>query len=127
MMSPIHQNRRWIAGTLLAAGVAAGTVAAVAAATTPEERVISVTARRFEFSPSTIRLKLGEPVILDLMSLDRTHGFKIPALGIRSDILADTSVRVRVVPDKVGRFGFACDNFCGDDHEDMNGTIVISE
>ena len=126
-MGPIRQNRRWIGAALLAAGLAAGAVAAVAAATTPEERVISVTARRFEFSPATIRLKLGEPVILDLMSLDRTHGFKVPALGIRTDILADTSVRVRIVPDKIGRFGFACDNFCGDDHEDMNGVIVVSE
>jgi cytochrome c oxidase subunit 2 len=126
-MGPIRRNRRWIGAALLAAAAAAGAVAAVAAATAPEERVISVTARRFEFSPATIRLKLGEPVILDLMSLDRTHGFKVPALGIRTDILADTSVRVRVVPDKIGRFGFACDNFCGDDHEDMNGVIVVSE
>jgi cytochrome c oxidase subunit 2 len=126
-MGPIRHNRRRIGAALLAAALAAGAVAAVAAATAPEERVISVTARRFEFSPSTIRLKLGEPVILDLMSLDRTHGFKVPALGIRMDILADTSVRVRIVPDKIGRFGFACDNFCGDDHEDMNGTIVVSE
>jgi cytochrome c oxidase subunit 2 len=126
-MSPIHWNRRRIGAALLAAGLAAGAVVAVAAAASPEERVISVTARRFAFSPSTIKLKLGEPVILDLMSLDRTHGFKIPALGIRSDILADTSVRVRIVPDKIGRFGFACDNFCGDDHEDMNGVIVVSE
>jgi cytochrome c oxidase subunit II len=126
-MSLIRKNCRRIGEVVLAAGMAAGAVAAVAVPTAAEEKVISVTARRFEFSPSTIKLKLGEPVILDLMSLDRTHGFKVPALGIRTDILADTSMRVRVVPDKIGRFGFACDNFCGDDHEDMNGTIVVSE
>jgi cytochrome c oxidase subunit 2 len=34
---------------------------------------------------------------------------------------------VRIVPDKVGRFVFACDNFCGDGHEDMEGVIVVSE
>jgi cytochrome c oxidase subunit II len=64
---------------------------------------------------------------LELNSLDRTHSFKVPDLGIRADVLADTTVRVRVVPDKVGRFTFACDNFCGDGHEDMEGVIVVSE
>lgn len=82
---------------------------------------------KFEFLPPTINLKKGEPVILKLNSLDRMHGFKVPDLGIRADVLADTTVRVRVVPDKVGRFTFACDNSCGDGHEDMEGVIVVSE
>jgi cytochrome c oxidase subunit 2 len=32
-----------------------------------------------------------------------------------------TTVRVRVVPEKAGRFAFLCDNFCGDGHEHMAG------
>jgi cytochrome c oxidase subunit II len=82
---------------------------------------------KFEFLPETINLKKGEPAILELSSLDRTHGFKVPDLGIRADVLADTTVRVRIVPEKVGRFTFACDNFRGDGHEDMEGVIVVSE
>ena len=58
---------------------------------------------KFEYLPGTINLKKGEPVILELSSLDRTHGFKVPDLGIRTDVLADTTVRVRVVPGKAGR------------------------
>lgn len=111
-------------GGLLLAGVAA---AAAIAAAAPDEKVIAVSAMKFEFLPPTINLKKGEPVILELSSLDRTHGFKVPALGLRADVLADTTVRVRIVPDKVGRFVFACDNFCGDGHEDMEGVIVVSE
>ena len=111
-------------GGLLLAGVAA---AAAIAAAAPDEKVIAVSAMKFEFLPETINLKKGEPVILELSSLDRTHGFKVPALGLRADVLADTTVRVRVVPEKVGRFTFACDNFCGDGHEDMEGVIVVSE
>jgi cytochrome c oxidase subunit 2 len=111
-------------GGLLLAGVAA---AAAIAAAAPDEKVIAVSAMKFEFLPATINLKKGEPVILELSSLDRTHGFKVPALGLRADVLADTTVRVRIVPDKVGRFVFACDNFCGDGHEDMEGVIVVSE
>jgi cytochrome c oxidase subunit 2 len=111
-------------GGLLLAGVAA---AAAIAAAAPDEKVVAVSAMKFEFLPPTINLKKGEPVILELSSLDRTHGFKVPALGLRTDVLADTTVRVRIVPDKVGRFVFACDNFCGDGHEDMEGVIVVSE
>jgi cytochrome c oxidase subunit II len=113
-----------LAGLLLA-GATAATAIAVAAA--PTEKVITVSAMKFEFLPETINLKKGEPVILELSSLDRTHGFKVPDLGIRADVLADTMVRVRIVPEKVGRFTFACDNFCGDGHEDMEGVIVVSE
>src|SRR5713226_9953607 len=115
----------WGGGLLLAAGLAAGAVAALAAA--PAEKVISVQAMKFEFSPETINLKKGEPVVLELTSIDRAHGFKVPGLGLHADILPDTTVRVRVVPDKVGRFTFACDNFCGDGHEDMEGVIIVSE
>jgi cytochrome c oxidase subunit II len=51
----------------------------------------------------------------------------VPDLGIRADVLPDTAVRVRIVPGKVGRFTFACDNFCGEGHEDMEGVIVVNE
>jgi cytochrome c oxidase subunit 2 len=71
--------------------------------------------------------KRGEPVILELSSLDRAHGFKVPGLGLDAAVLPDTTVRVRVLPEKAGRFTFACDNFCGDGHEDMEGVIVVSE
>jgi cytochrome c oxidase subunit II len=112
-------------GGLALAGAAAAGVIAVAAA--PEEKVITVAAMKFDFLPSTITLKKGEPVILELSSIDRAHGFKVPDLGIRADVLPDTAVRVRIVPDKIGHFTFACDNFCGDGHEDMEGVIVVSE
>jgi cytochrome c oxidase subunit 2 len=33
--------------------------------------------------------------------------------------------RVRLIPDKVGTFEFACDIFCGEGHESMSGTIHV--
>jgi cytochrome c oxidase subunit II len=113
-----------LGGLALAGAAAAGAIAVAAA---PEEKVITVAAMKFDFLPSTITLKKGEPVILELSSIDRAHGFKVPDLGIRADVLPDTAVRVRIVPDKVGRFTFACDNFCGEGHEDMEGVIVVDE
>ena len=30
------------------------------------------------------------------------------------------------MPDKTGKFTFSCDVFCGDGHEEMTGTIVVT-
>ena len=86
---------------------------------------MSVTARRFSYTPSLIELELGIPVVIELTSLDRDHGFNIPDLGVRADIAPNNTVRVRIVPDKLGTFAFHCDVFCGSGHEEMAGRIVV--
>jgi cytochrome c oxidase subunit 2 len=101
-------------------------LAALAAAQTGGERVIKITAERYEYSPAIV-LKKGEPVILELISRDRIHGFHIAALDVRADVLPGQAVRVRVVPDKVGVFPFTCDLFCGSGHNDMSGAISVTD
>ncbi len=50
------------------------------------DRVIKIAARRFEFSPGVIHLKRSVPVVLELTTLDRRHGFKSEGLGLRAEI-----------------------------------------
>jgi cytochrome c oxidase subunit II len=90
------------------------------------EQVIKVTAKRFEYSPSVITVKLGTPVVLELTTLDRVHGFEIPDLKLKAEIKPGEVNRVRFVPDKVGTFDFHCNIFCGSGHEDMSGQIVVT-
>jgi cytochrome c oxidase subunit II len=92
-----------------------------------KEQVISIKAKKFEFSPSEITLKKGVPVILAFTSLDRMHGFHCPGLGIRTDIPPMKVTELRYVPDKAGTFPFHCDIFCGSGHEEMGGTITVTE
>jgi cytochrome c oxidase subunit 2 len=87
--------------------------------------VIHITAQRFEFTPSEITLRRGEPVLLEITSLDRDHGFKVPELGVRVDVKPGETTTVRVVPDRTGRFEFRCDVFCGSGHEDMAGELIV--
>jgi cytochrome c oxidase subunit II len=101
-------------------------LAALAGAQTGGERVVKITAGRYEYSPEVV-LKRGEPVILELISHDRLHGFHIAALNVRADVLPGQSVRVRVVPDKIGVFPFTCDLFCGSGHNDMSGVISVTD
>ena len=109
--------------TALLIGSAAGGAARLLAAETPNE--ISVMARKFDFTPDTIKVKVGQPVTLVLTSFDRIHGFKMPEFGIRTDIIPDQETRVTITPQKTGTFAFFCDVFCGDGHEDMGGTLVV--
>ena len=89
------------------------------------ERVIHVTAKRFAYEPSEITVKQGEPVVLEIESTDREHGFRLPALHLRADIAPGQTVRVPLVATQKGRFPFACDVFCGSGHEDMAGELVV--
>jgi len=87
--------------------------------------VISVTAKKFAFSPDVITLKTGVPAIIELTSLDRQHGFNCPGLGVRADVNPGVISRVRLTPAKPGKYPFHCDIFCGEGHGDMVGTIVV--
>ncbi len=103
----------------------AATISLAACTSTASEPVVRITAKRFEYSPARIVLKKGQPVVLEFVSLDRTHGFDAPDLGLRADIPPDKPTRVRFVPEKAGHFPFHCDVFCGSGHEDMAGEIVV--
>jgi cytochrome c oxidase subunit 2 len=91
------------------------------------KQVIKVTAKKFEYSPSEIKVKKGVPVVLEFTSLDRLHGFSCPALGIRSDIEPGKTTTIEFTPQTAGTFPFHCDNFCGSGHGGMKGTIVVTE
>src|SRR6267143_1800167 len=81
----------------------------------PKEKVIKITAKRFDYTPGNLTLKKGEPVILEFTTLDVLMGFNLPDFNLRADL----------VPDKTGTFTFLCDIFCGARHEEMNGRITV--
>jgi cytochrome c oxidase subunit II len=90
-------------------------------------KIIKVSAKRFEYSPQEITLKKGAPVVLQLTTEDRTHGFSIPAMNLRADIVPGKVTELKVTPEKPGEFDFFCDVFCGSGHEGMNGKIMVIE
>ncbi|MGE5616479.1 MAG: cupredoxin domain-containing protein [Bacillota bacterium] len=111
-----------IGGAALAGGVLLGV--RVAAQAGP--RVIPVVARKFVFIPNEIKLKKGEPVTLEFTSPEVVMGFNLPDFKVRTDIIPGQTAHVTFTPDKAGTFTFLCDVFCGDGHEGMNGTLVVT-
>lgn len=92
-----------------------------------EEKVIQISAKKFEFTPSVIKVKKGVPVTIELASTDRKHGFKIKEFKIEATVKPGKKTRITFTPDKVGSFLFHCNVFCGSGHEDMVGTIEVTE
>jgi cytochrome c oxidase subunit 2 len=92
-----------------------------------QPRVVKISAKKFEFTPSEIHVRKGESIVLELTSQDRKHGFNLPAFKIRNDIVPKEVTRVTLTPTEAGTFEFHCDTFCGDGHEDMTGTLVVTE
>jgi len=90
-------------------------------------KVIEITAKKFEFSPSEITLKKGEPVILRLSSTDRVHGFMSKPLKIDTDIAAEKTTDVAVTPDTAGDFTVICDHYCGTGHGNMKMKVTVVE
>lgn len=107
---------------LLAAVATAASMARLVQAGTNEVRI---SAKKFEFNPAEVRLKLGQPVVLVLTSEDRIHGFKVPDLGLRAEIVPGQETRVALTPEKAGQIVFFCDVFCGDGHEEMGGMLIV--
>ena len=90
-----------------------------------EDKVIRITAKKFEFVPNDIELKKGELVVLEFTSGDVVMGFSLPDFKLRTDIVPGAFTRLQLTPDRVGTFEFVCDHFCGDFHEDMSGKIRV--
>ena len=115
----------------LLSGIAAGAVAAmtggIAIRSFAAERVIPIKAHKFTYEPDEIVLKLNEPAVLEFTSADVVMGYNAPDFKVRATIIPGQTSRVRIVPDKTGTFVFHCDVFCGDGHEDMDGTIRVEK
>lgn len=91
------------------------------------EQVVKIEARRFEFSPAEVTVRKGAPVVVEITTRDVVHGFSLPDFGVRAEVQPGKVTRVRFTADKAGRFSFLCDVYCGSGHEEMSGTLVVTE
>lgn len=98
------------------------------ASSTDDVQVIDISAERFSFTPSEIRVKAGTRLEIRLRSDDTSHGFRI----IGTDIDVELPKRGRGVTTvtfapSAGRHTFECSHLCGAGHSFMRGVIIASE
>lgn len=88
-------------------------------------KLFTITAKNWEFSPSTIKVKKGDTVRLTIKSVDVDHGFKLVDFNVNQPLKPGQTATVEFIADKSGSFSFTCNVFCGPGHKDMRGTLIV--
>ncbi len=73
----------------------------------------------------TLTVHNGDRVIIELRSLDVTHGFAIDEFNVNAYIVPGETVTVNFIADKVGNFTYYCNVFCGVGHPYMHGILQV--
>jgi cytochrome c oxidase subunit 2 len=102
------------------------TFAAVAPGSAAQDaRVIEITAERFTFTPSEIRVKAGMRLEIRLQSDDTAHGFHIVGTEVDVELpKRGRGVATVTFQPQPGRYTFECSRLCGAGHEFMRGVII---
>ena len=74
-----------------------------------------------------LHVPVGQPVRLIMTSQDVIHSFFVPAFRIKQDVLPGRYTSIWFEPTEVGRFHLFCAEFCGTDHSNMIGSVVVME
>ena len=75
-----------------------------------------------------IEVKKGDLVVLKLASSDVVHGFSLKDFEVylTDGIQPGKVTYVSFKADQVGTFTFTCNAICGDIHQNMQGTLVVT-
>lgn len=94
-----------------------------------EHRVVRLRAAASEqggWYPEVIRVKQGEPVLLEVVSTDVVHGLFIRGLGVVvQELYPGVPRRISFVPDEPGVYPFFCLVRCGPAHTTMKGQLIV--
>ena len=116
---------KWV--RILAIVFVATTGASAQQPSTPAPRTIEVTAKRFSFEPANIEVTEGERVRLLVKSADGVHGLQIKKFNVNKMIpRGGQPVTIEFVAAAPGKYEILCSEECGDGHESMQGTLVVT-
>jgi cytochrome c oxidase subunit 2 len=94
---------------------------------TAKARTIEVVARRFAFEPSTIEVEVGERITLLVSSADGVHGVGIRKFKVNNLVpRGGRQVTIEFTASEAGTFPIVCSEACGDGHDDMRGSLVVT-
>lgn len=130
-----------IAATMSLTGSTIATPSSRSAATEGAQ-VIVVTAKKYEFDPSPIRVKQGAKVQLKITAKDHTHGFKISEFPEGADRSAKAGLvfssaqdctkieegqtaTIEFVAQAPGTYSLRCCVHCGWHHRAMKGELIV--
>jgi len=114
----------------------------MSAGATEGVQVIDVSAKKYEFNPSPIRVKQGTIVQLKITATDHVHGFRITEFPDGADTKGKAGLvfsspqdcrriekgqtqTIEFVAQTPGTYPFKCCVHCGWDHRGMKGKLIV--
>lgn len=84
-------------------------------------------AKRFAFEPARIEVTAGERIKLIVKSADGVHGIEIKKFKVNKKVpRGGEPVEILFVADAPGEYPILCSEYCGKDHDEMKGTLVVA-
>lgn len=91
-----------------------------------EKVIIQMTAEQFKYAPSVVNVSYGDELILNITSIDITHGFQLDEYNIYNVIIpAGESVQISFTANIKGEFKFYCTVLCGTGHSEHFGILNV--
>ncbi len=74
-----------------------------------------------------LHVPANQPIRLIMTSQDVIHSFYVPAFRIKMDVLPGRYTSTWFEATKPGRYHLFCAEYCGTDHSQMGGSIIVME
>ena len=74
-----------------------------------------------------LKLKKNQEYRLHLSSMDWQHGFSLQPDNINLQIVPGYDMVLKITPDKSGKYGVICNEYCGIGHHTMVGKIYVED
>jgi heme/copper-type cytochrome/quinol oxidase subunit 2 len=89
--------------------------------------VVSLWDQKKTMKKPAIEVSKGDLVVFKLKSSDVVHGFSLKDFGVflKEGIQPGKVTQVSFKADRVGTFTFSCNAICGENHQNMKGTLVV--
>jgi len=109
-----------------------------------KERVIELSAKKYEYSSSPLHVKAGAKIVLKINATDHDHGFKIGAVPDGSlpngaagliftsaqdcwQLKKGETTMIDFLAQTPGTYTFKCCHTCGLGHKGMKGQIIVEQ
>jgi cytochrome c oxidase subunit II len=138
---PIHGNTQleiiWVTIPFLmvtALAIYAWVVLDDIEASQPDELPVNVVGQQFtwsfeypgeEVSSTELVLPEDRPVDFRIRTRDVIHSFWVPEFRLKSDAVPGLTTKIRLTPDRVGRYQVVCAELCGIGHSTMRQNVRV--
>ncbi len=138
----IRMRNYLLTGLLVLLGGLAGFFPGYFGQASPQERTLTITAHKYAYDPSILRVNRGDRVRIRLIAQDVTHGFYLEGYDLDAKVRPENPTfwarrpsegeayqevsEINFIANRAGKFRYRCSLTCGYMHPFMQGELIVS-